>query len=235
VARRVNAAVVNPRRDRHVLGPQPQPVRESTPAHVPAPLTAVTLTPSCRGTPRGRETPYNRASLLPAGGKAKQGVASEPQQSRDLSSFPSRTHLSPPSPRRPPSPLSRQRGELRLSFLPIARPPASSRCNARPWGSKVSSIWSRRLAAPLSFGWLLLLLRLLPWNDSSSQAGRVNAGNKATHDFLSLYAQAAGKESSLPQQLPGSNSKPPPSPPAQGKRVRLPVSLSTTYQARLAG
>ncbi|XP_047059859.1 transcription factor BIM1-like [Lolium rigidum] len=41
-------------------------------------------------------------------------------------------------------------------------------------------------------------------------------GNKATHDFLSLYAPAA-KESSLPQ-LPGA--KPPPTPPAQGFLLR---------------
>ncbi|KAM0861184.1 hypothetical protein ACQ4PT_046047 [Festuca glaucescens] len=40
--------------------------------------------------------------------------------------------------------------------------------------------------------------------------------NKATHDFLSLYAPAA-KESSLPQ-LPGA--KPPPTPPAQGFLLR---------------
>ncbi|KQJ98763.1 hypothetical protein BRADI_3g38970v3 [Brachypodium distachyon] len=45
-------------------------------------------------------------------------------------------------------------------------------------------------------------------------------GNKATHDFLSLYT-AAGKDSPLPlPQLPGSNSKPPPSPPAQGFFLR---------------
>lgn len=45
-------------------------------------------------------------------------------------------------------------------------------------------------------------------------------GNKATHDFLSLYT-AASKDSPLPlPQLPGSNSKPPPSPPAQGFFLR---------------
>jgi hypothetical protein len=49
----------------------------------------------------------------------------------------------------------------------------------------------------------------------------MNAGNKATHDFLSLYAPAA-KESSLPQ-LPGA--KPPPTPPAQGKHALAAPSL----------
>jgi hypothetical protein len=37
---------------------------------------------------------------------------------------------------------------------------------------------------------------------------------EALHNFLSLYAPAA-KECSLPQVLLGSNSKPPPTPPAQ--------------------
>jgi hypothetical protein len=132
VAPRVNAAVVNPRRDRHVLGPQPARTRVYAPTS-PQPARSSTgrtdngryLTPSRRGTPRRRETPYNKASLLPAGGKAKRGVASEPQQSRDLSSSSSYTSLSPPSPRRSPlaaRPLSPAR---RIAAeLPLDRPPA---------------------------------------------------------------------------------------------------------------